>query len=272
MPKQHTLFDPNEADADSVRLWMQAGLDAYFKQDVGRWAFRPLEHYVDVRGNLAEDMQAIYQGLTPHAQERWRFAMRDLLAIQGRDLSKRKATRVILNFVALARAHEVLDVLPTLVARGTEPSLLHHVVRTAVALASPTDAARACLERIHSSPSFSPDYAGVVLTALCHVDPDGWLSHVENLAQPMDVLASRLADHSTALRFYASCILDAISLSRVDSVSLRRLSGAPGSAWLWREWLTGPKSLLCYEEDAGPNCRISLRGGRGTVNAAAPSI
>lgn len=268
MPTQPVRFDPNDAPAEGVRSWMQAALDAYFEQDMRRWAFRPLERYVEVRDDLAEDLRAIYQDLTPYAQERWRSATRDLLAMQGRDVSKRKATRVLIDFAALVRAHEVLDVLPTLVARGTEPSLLDQVVQTAVALASPTDASRTCLERIYTSPSFSPDYAGILLMALCHIDPDSWLSHVENLAQPMSVLASRLDDDSTALRFYAQTILEGISLCRITSIALQRLASSPGMIWLWNEWLEVSNSVLIYDPGASSGPRLSFRDN----NAAAVTL
>ena len=126
-----------------------------------------------------------------------------------------------------------------------------------MALANQTDRARTCLERLYTSPSFSPDYAGLVLVALCRADPDGWLRHVENLAGPMDVLASRLEEDSTALRSFARRILEAISLSRLDRVSLNRLRRSQESAWLRREWLGRADSLLRYEVEPTP--RISLR-------------
>ena len=272
MPTQPVRFDPNEAAIESVRSWLQAGLDAYFNQDMGRWAFRPLEHYVEVRDDLAEDLCAIYQDLTPYAQQRWRSAIKDLLAMQGRDISKREGTRVLIDVAALVRAHEVLDVLPALVANRTETPLLDQVVQTAVALASQTDASRACLERIYTSPSFPSDYAGILLMALCHVDPDSWLSHVQNLARPMDMLVRRLADDSTALRFYARNILDAITLSRVRSANLALLSNAPESSWLWREWLVGHESLLRCELDAESNNRLSLRGSSSPSLSTARSL
>ena len=258
MSKQASPFDPNTADAESVRLWMQAGLDGYLQRDMGRWAFRPLEHYVGLRDDLAEDLRAIYQDVEPHAQGCWRAAIRDLLAMQGRDLSKREATRALMDFAALIRAHEVLDVLPALISSDAD-SLLDQVVETAVALANQTDSARVCLQRIHTSPSFSEDYAGLVLAALCHVDPDGWLHHVENLARAMNVLASRLEDGSTALRSFASSILEAISLSRLDCASLNRIKRSSELAWLWHEWLGKPDSLLRYEADLGSAPRLSLR-------------
>ena len=257
MSEQSTSFDANNADAQSMRTWMQAGLDSYLKEHLDPWAFRPFEHYIGVRDDLAEDLRAIYQDLTPDVQGLWRSAIRDILAMQGRDPSKGSATRVLIDLAALVRAHEVLDVLPALLV-GTD-SFLHQVVRTAVALASQTDSARACLERIRTSPSFSPDYAGLVLRALCHVDPDGWLDHVENLAPPMNVLAERLEDDSTALRFYAKTILDAISLSRLRSADLNRLGDIADSTWLLNEWFRGPRSLLRYKPDAGSGPRLLLR-------------
>ncbi len=256
MAQQPAPFDPNSADTQSVRQWMQAGLDGYLNDDMGCWAFRPCEHHINVRDDLAEDLRAIYQELTPDAQRRWRSAIRDILAMQGPDPSKGSATQVLIDLAALVRAHEVLEVLPTLVA--STDTLLDQVVRTAVALASQTDAAHACLEQIRTSPSFSADYAGLVLLALCHVDPDGWLNHVENLAEPMRTLAGRLAEDSTALRFYARGILDAISLSRLRSADLKRLRNSAGSTWLLKEWLSGPSSLLRYELGP-PGPRLCLR-------------
>lgn len=258
MSEQPSSFDANTADAESVRLWMQASLDRYFKRDMGWLAFQPLEHYVDVRDDLAEDLRAIYQDVEPHAQVRWRSAIRDLLAMQGSDPTKLEATRVLIDFAALIRAHEVLDVLPALVAHDPE-SFLDQVVGTAVALASQTASSRACLERLHTSPSFSEDYAGIVLVALCHVDPDGWLRHVESLAGAMNVLASRLEDGSTALRYFARQILEAISLSRLDCASLNRVKCSSDLAWLWNEWLGKFDSLVCYEAEPGSVARLSLR-------------
>ena len=258
MSTQPALFDPNKADAESVRQWMQASLDGYFKQNMGRWAFRPLEHYVDVRDDLAEDLRAIYEDVEPHAQVHWRSATRDLLAMQGRDLAKRETTRVLIDFAALVRAHEVLDVLPALVSSDPE-SLLDQVVETAVALANQTETARTCLEQLYTSPSFSPDYAGIVLVALCQADPDGWLRHVENLARPMSVLASRLDEDSTALRFYARTILEAISLRRLGCASLNRLARCSELRWLWSQWLGDSDSLLRYEAHAELGPRIFVR-------------
>ena len=256
MSKQPTPFDPNTADADSIRLWVQASLDCYFNQKMGRWAFRPLERYIGVRDDLAEDLRAIYREVEPRAQVRWRVAVRDLLAMQGHDRSKRGATRVLIDFAALTRAYEVLDVLPSLASCDPE-SWLDQVVATAVALANQTSSARACLERLHTSPSFSSDYAGLVLVALCHVDPDEWLLYVENLAQHMNILASRLEADSPALRSFASRILDAITLSRLDCASLNRLARSSELAWLSHEWIGGPDSLLRYEAKPAP--RLALR-------------
>ena len=257
MSEQATSFNPNTADAERICRWMRAGLDGYFERNMGRWAFRPLENYIGKGYDLAEDLRAIYQDVEPRAQGDWRDAIQLLLARQGPDTSKRNATLALIDFAALIRAHEVLKILPCLASDN--PDLLGKVVGIAVALANQTDDAYACLRRLHTSTSFSPDYAGLVLVALCHVDPDQWLRHVENLAPAMNVLASRLEDDSAALRSFASRILDAITLSRLDHASLNCLASSSELAWLWHEWLGSSDSLLRYDHVQGSSPRVYLR-------------
>ena len=250
-------FNANEADTPEVCDWLQIGLDGYFFKDLGRWAFRPYEGEIGVRDDPADDLRAIYDGLTPAAQGRWRLAMREALAVHGREGRDSDATRVLIDLVALTGAYEALDVLPTLLASGNA-SLFHQVLRAAMTLASQTDRARACIENIRTSPSFPPDYAGHVLVALCRADPDGWIRHVENLAPAMEILASRLTDDSTALVRYARGVLDAITLDRVRA-GLKQMEEKPAFKWLWRAWFTGPAGLLDYETDGESNHRLLLR-------------
>ena len=259
MSTKPVAFDANTADHQSIAGWIQTGLDGYIKDGIGRWAFRPFERHIGRRDDLAEDLRAIYDSLTANAQTRWRLAIRDLLATQGPDVSRQEVTRILIEFAVLVRAHEVLEVLPALVANGRGEHLVDHVVRAATALASQTQASRDCLDRIRTSLKFSPDYAGLVLVALCHADPDNWLTHVENLAAPMKILTSRLSDGSTALRFYASAILETVSLSRVAGSAPKRLSRCTDSQWLWNEWFEGDQSLLRYEPEADSSARLSLR-------------
>ena len=259
MPTRFTAFDANTANRQSVAQWLQTGLNSYFKDGIGRWAFRPLESHIGRQDDLAEDLRTIYNSLPADAQTRWRLAIRDLLAMHGPDISKREAVRVLIDFATLVRAHEVLEVLPALVANGRDELMFDHVVRTATALASQTEASRDCLQRICTSPKFAPDYAGLILMALCHADPNNWLTHVENLAAPMKILADRLSDGSTALRFYASTILEAISLSRITGAAANRLSRHAESQWLWSEWFEGDQSLIRHEPKTDASARLSLR-------------
>ena len=245
-------FDPNSADTRSIAQWLETALDGYFKDDIGRWAFRPLEQHIGVRDDVADDLCAIYDSLKASAQARWRHAIRDVLAFRGRDISKREAVRVLVTFAMLIRSPEVLEVLPGILSGQDDGELLDLAVGAATALASQTDASRECLERIRTSPAFTPDYAGLILVALCHADPDNWLHHVRELAVPMRRLASLLSPESTALRFYASSILDAISLKRVYDVSLNHQVSysVEEAAWLFGEWFHKDNSLLCLRHDA----------------------
>jgi len=254
------IFDPNSADSRRIAQWLETALDGYFKDDIGRWAFRPLEQHIGVRDDVADDLRAIYDTLTASAQARWRGAIRDVLAFHGRDISKREAVRVLITVAVLIRSPDVLDVLPGILSGQDDGELLDLAVEAATALASQTDASRKCLERIRTSPAFTPDYAGLILAALCHADPDNWLSHVKELAVPMRKLASLLSPESTALRFYASRILDAISLKRIADVNPKHLvsDSVEGAAWLLREWFQEDDSLLLLHHDA-TGVRLALR-------------
>ena len=253
-------FDANNADAHRVAGWLETALDGYIKDDMGRWAFHPLEQYIGTRDDLADDLCAIYDTLAAPAQTRWRNAIRDVLAIHGRDISRRETTRVLIAFAVLIRSAEVLEVLPSILSAPEDSELLDLAIGAATALASQTEASRRCLEQIRTSPSFTPDYAGLVLVALCHADPENWLRHVNDLALPMRRLTGLLPSESTALRFYASKILDAISLSRITGAHLRALSGAVGteSPWLLKEWFQDDQSLLRLRPTA-TGVRLVLR-------------
>ena len=245
MPTAPT-FDANTADTRRIGRWLKTALDGYFKDDIGRWAFRPLEQHIGLHDDLTDDLCVIYDSLTASAQARWRSAICDLLAFHGRDISKRGATRVLIAFAVSIRSPEVLRVLPGILSGEDDGELLDLAVGAATALASQTEASLECLERIRTSPAFTSHYAGLILVALCHADPDNWLRHVKELAIPMRELASQLSRESTALRFYASNILKSISLSRVTAPSLAALSAPAGDGfrWLLKEWFQEDQSLL----------------------------
>ena len=241
-----STFDANNADTRQIARWLETALDGYIKDDMGRWAFRPLERYIGLRDHLVDDLRAIYDSLTASAQGRWRDAIRDILALHGRDISKRKTTRVLITLATLIRSQEVLDVLPGILSGSQDHDLLDLTVEAATSLASQTEASRRCLKQIRTSPTFTSHYAGLILVALCHADPDNWPHHVKELGIAMGKLASRLDPDSTALRFYANDILQSISLSRITVAALNSLATESDgqAAWLLKEWLEGDQSLL----------------------------
>ena len=255
-----STFDARTTDTRQVTQWLEVALDGYFKDNLGRWAFRPFEQHIGARDDLADDLCAIYDSLAAPVQAHWRSAIRDLLAIHARDITKRKATRVLIALAVLVRSPDVLDVLPGILSGSEDDELLGLTVRAAVALASQTEASRKCLERIRTSPAFTSHYAGLILVALCHSDPDNWVRHVGELVVPMRKLASRLSEESTALRFYASNILDAIGLSRITNATLSQLTADSSADWGWlaKEWLEGNDSLLCVKPTA-TNTQLVLR-------------
>ena len=245
---------------DDVTRWLRNGLCDYLENEKGPWSFRPFEHRICTTcttDDLAGDLHAVYRDLPSNAQRLWGVAIRDILAKQRLDPTKIASAEVLIDLASLIRAIEVLDVLPTLLFTGDH--LLHYVVRAAVALADRTKASETCLDRIRVSPCFSPDYAGLVLQALCHANPDDWSRHVENLDGHMTILAGRLDTKSTALGFYARNILSAVGLARLRSADLNRLDINGAATWLLAEWFGGPDPLIRHDFSAKLGHRLRLQ-------------
>ncbi len=264
------------APAD-VKSWLSTALDAWFEEDAGRWAFRPFALHIGQReSDLARDLRTIYAEQPAIERARWRQAVRDLVAERGTSAAFRPALEVLLDLATLMPAPDVLDVLPRLVtdADGREANrLANKVVAAAVSLSSPTRSALDCLERIRTSPLFAPHHAGLVLTALCEVDPDRWANHVANLDFAMRALAAKHLSDRAPLRLYARAILRAITLSRVTAEALGELwnrldcMDAPRLNWFFCELFEGKSSLIEYDHDAprlwmrdNPSVCIPLEG------------
>ena len=232
--------DSDAAPVMDVQSWLGTALDAWFREDAGRWAFQPFALSIGHDPELARDLVAVYGGRPASEQDRWQQAVRDLLAERGADASFRPAVEVLLDLATLMPATRVLEVLPRLVDADDSPEarrMGNRVVGAAVSLARQTDGAVRCLEQIRTSPRFATHHAGLVLTALCRADPDGWTAHMTHLERAMRRLASEYLTDRGALRLYATSIISSITLERVTVEALDRLSdglaSTCGERWNW---------------------------------------
>ena len=245
-------FDPDQAQAGAVKSWLKTALDGWFDDDAGRWAFTPLELEIGRQADLAHDLQEIYRPLSARAKSRWRRAVTELLAEHGHDPQRRESTRVLIDLAVLMPAYEALEVLPGVVADAGEreaAELYDLVVAAAVELAYRTEAARNCLERLRTSPGFSPAYAGIIFIALCRVDPDGWPDHVTRMGPALRDLMERLGPDSDAPRWYAKDFLHAVTLERLGrSLGVFAKRGEPPDDWLWNELFKGKGSPFDFDE------------------------
>ena len=273
-------FDPHQASREAVKAWLKTALDGYFEDDAGRWAFMPLELRIGGQADLAHDLKEIYDSLAAAAKTRWRGAVSELLAEQGHVPRYRETTTVLIDLSVLMPAFEALEVLPGVVANageGDEGWLYDRVVSAAIALSRQTEQARDCLDRLRTSPGFSPTHAGLIFIALCRADPDGWPDHAGTMRRALQRLMVMLEPDSDAPRWYAERFLEAVTLSRLASGLRRFLEyGSPAEDWLWRELFTGEKSLFGLDKSDDIylreewHVRISL-GDRGWVETVQPS-
>ena len=245
-------FDPRQAPTGLVKSWLKTALDAYFGGDSERWAFAPLELDIGGQADLSHDLKKIYDSLSASAKPQWRVAATELLAEQGHVRNHRKTTGVLIDLVVLMPAFEGLEVLPGVVANADSPEdewLYDRVVSAAIALSRQTEPARDCLDRLRTSPGFSPTYAGLIFIALCRADPDGWPDHAGTMRLALQRLMVTLNPDSDAPRWYAESFLEAVTLARLPS-GLRRFLEyvSPAEDWLWSELFKGERSLLGLDE------------------------
>ena len=201
--------------------------------------------------DLAHDLKEIYRPLSAPAKSRWRRAVTEMLAEHGHDPQRREATGVLIDLAVLMPAYEALEVLPGVVADAGEreaAGLYDLVVAAAIELARQTGAARSCLERLRTSPGFSPAYAGIIFIALCRADPDGWPDHVMRMRPALQALVETLGPDSDSPRWYAESFLHAVTLARLDrNLHVFAKRGEPPDDWLWNELFKGERSLLVLD-------------------------
>ena len=245
-------FDPRNGSSATVKLWLKTALDGYFDDDSGRWAFSPLELEIGRQADLAHDLKDIYDSLPAVAKSRWRSAVTDLLAEQGNDPERQEAAGVLIDLAVFMPAFTVLEVLPSVVANAGAPEaaqLYDRAVAAATALSCRTEAARDCLERLRTSPGFSPAYAGLIFIALCRVDPDRWPDHLRNMKPALRSLVKKLGPDSAALRWYAEDFLCAVTLAGLcRALGAFPEHGEPTADWLWNQLFEGGSSLIVLDE------------------------
>ena len=245
-------FDPDRAPKDAVKCWLKTALGTYFDDEPSLWAFAPLELEIGGQDDLAHGLGDVYVALSAPAKSRWRGAVADLLAEQGHDPRCREATELLIDLAVLMPAFEALEVLPGVVAHADaeeEAWLYDGVVSAAVELSRQTEAARVCLERIRTSPGFSPAYAGLVFIALCRAAPGHWPEHVKNMRPALRALVASLEPGSDAPRWYAERFLHTVSLARLArGLSELVQQGEPARDWLWDQLFKGESALIEHSE------------------------
>ena len=258
-------FDPDTAPKDSVKSWLQAALDGYLVDGRGVWAFEPLELKIGRDADLAGDLQRVYDSLQADAKLRWRLAVSDLLAERGGDLQHLRATVVLLDLSILMPAFEALKVLPGIVAdigEGDDARRLYdHALTVAIELSRQTEDARDCLDRMRTSPGFSPTYAGLVFIALCRAEPDEWPSHWRTMRESLDALMRQLEPESDGPRWYAESFVRAVTPARLrQDLDVFMELEDPSDDWLWNELFKGAASLL----GADASGSLYVRGSSAT--------
>lgn len=246
------------ASADPVALlnsWLRTALDAYFSGDGNPWAFRPFEYDIGSRDDdLASRLVTVYRGRPVEEQAHWRQTVCELLAEHGADPSWWDPVDTLIDLATRMPAHQVLDVLPSLI-RGTDEHAARRtdrVISAADALASQTPRSIRCLKCMRSTSPFPTHHAGDLVATLCRIDPDCWVDHMVHMEPAMRRFEKQSKSPAMMKRHYASRVLRAVTIERVAS-DLGRLVCSMSEhfdrhlSWFYEAMLFGPEPLVLLD-------------------------
>ena len=260
------MFDPQTANEVSVARWLRSGLEAY-KAKNSRWVFGPLALRMGHRDDVAHDLLGIFETLSEDAKDRWRKAVVALVSALDVPLEPEIAVTVI-DLAVLIGADEILDELPAIIAAEHSPTglLLNRVVDAVFELSGKPSSAVACLYAASGVAGFPTASAGLVLMALCRLEPNRWIDHAKHLTPAIESLRNELEADSAVLRHYARKVAAGVTWKRLarDWPAVK----AERSLQWFREALAEDDDLILLERDGEPSLADVIEHRAGVTAAA----
>jgi hypothetical protein len=224
-PRKEDIAKFSDYDIDAIELWLRVGLEGLHIDGVGVRNFRPLEYCIWREHSLPADLQIIYEEFPSEQKAFIRSAIARL--IDRLPLEQRYAPvfRTLIDFAALAGAHEIFDVLP---ARGEGfltierehpelPSLYRHALEAVAELSDRSLDAKECIRRLIGTPgSFDPNHARTALVALCAIAPEEFPEHMALMRVPIALNFESFHPTEQALRYLVDDIIGKIGLTIVE--------------------------------------------------------
>lgn len=191
-------------DANEFENFLRTGLEGYFFEKQGAWAFSIAADWIAQAGSLPDGLNALYRSLQSKQRGEFRAAISNLLASLPENTDNVPLFEQLLVLAPMLPAPEILRVLPQKVRGffGSNPDLFQSSLFTVARLAAPrSDATVECLHTLISSPQYTSGYAGIALLALCQADDTKLVDHMELLRKSFHALFAQEKTERARLKF-----------------------------------------------------------------------
>ena len=184
----------NEATKE-ITSWLRTGLEEYFFEEKGAWAFVPEAEIIASSPDLIFGLKNVYEAMPVRQQEAFRQATADLLESLPHSDKYIIIFECLISLIKLLPAPEALDAISKRLGHSffgksqddTSNSLFAHALMAVAEMAdkAPKGDATKCLLKLITSSNFDSAYSGIALIALCKAEPDDLVEHLGLLSEPL---------------------------------------------------------------------------------------
>ena len=219
----------NEATKE-ITSWLRTGLEEYFFEEKGAWAFVPEAEIIASSPDLIFGLKNVYEAMPVRQQEAFRQATADLLESLPHSDEYIIILERLISLIKLLPAPEALDAISKRLGHSffgksqddTSNSLFAHALMAVAEMAdkAPKGDATKCLLKLITSSNFDSAYSGIALIALCKAEPDDLVEHLGLLSEPLRMMFDEFELDSDSILELITIIFSAVGLERfVDAIS-----------------------------------------------------
>ena len=219
----------NEATKE-ITSWLRTGLEEYFFEEKGAWAFVPEAEIIASSPDLIFGLKNVYEAMPVRQQAAFRQATADLLESLPHSDKYIIIFECLISLIKLLPAPEALDAISKRLGHSffgksqddTSNSLFAHALMAVAEMAdkAPKGDATKCLLKLITSSNFDSAYSGIALIALCKAEPDDLVEHLGLLSEPLRKMFYEFELDNDSILELITIIFSAVGLERfVDAIS-----------------------------------------------------
>jgi hypothetical protein len=166
--------------------WLKVGLEGYLLEDKNIWSFEHIPVFIGHEDHVVLDLRNIYNAFDGQGRALFRQAVANIIANLEATPRNFIVFEHLLLLASVLPAPEILRALPGRIGNGffglaashERKTLFDVAFLTVAELSAPTSDALRCARSLITSRYYENVYAGLGLTTLCRIYPEGFPGHM----------------------------------------------------------------------------------------------